>query len=173
MDYRIADLDPADAHLVACSHVVMQAATYAHIASAGFTALGFESLERRERHLLEADVVKVAKSARGNVVGFAVVDWGPEWWERPEDPDFVAPAVSRYLSALFTMPGTHGTGLGAALLEAALPDGEAAYLWTMRENPRAVAFYRKHGFVPDGYTKTTTGWGDMDMLRMVRLPGQE
>lgn len=44
----------------------------------------------------------------------------------------------------------------------------AAYLRVMRRNPRAVRFYTKHGFVPDGYTKRTLGWGDMDLLRMVR-----
>ncbi len=167
-EHLIAPLDPAEAREVAVAHAVMQAATYATYASAGFTGQLFGYLDERIESLLEADRCLVAKSPRGNVIGLASVTDGPEWWERPDDPDFVAPAVSRILQTLFTMPETHGTGLGAALLDAVLPDGEPAYLWVMRENPRAQRFYAKHGFAPDGYTLRTDGWGDMDMIRMVR-----
>lgn len=78
------------------------------------------------------------------------------------------PLGERTLQTLFTMPEAHGTGLGNALLEATLPDDEPAFLWVMRRDPRAVRFYAKHGFVPDGYTKRTLGWGGMGLLRMVR-----
>ncbi len=167
-DCSITPLEPDQARSVALAHAVMQATTYATAAHGDFTAALFDRIEQRVEELLAMDVCLVARSPRGNVVGLVMVDDGPEWWERKEDPDFVWPAVTRYLSTLFTMPATHGTGLGDDLLERALPDGEPAYLWTMRDNPRAIAFYRRHGFTADGYTKRTTGWGDMDMLRMVR-----
>lgn len=166
--HLIAPLEPDDALDVAHAYAAMQACTYATWATAGFNSLVFADMDRRVRSLKEADVCMVAKNDRGNVIGLAVAQDGPEWWERPHDDDFVWPATNRTLSSLFTMPEAHGTGLGHALLEAALPDDEPAYLWVMRRNPRAVRFYAKHGFVPDGYTKRTLGWGDMDLLRMVR-----
>lgn len=169
MQYTISELDPAEARDAALAHCVMQAATYATYASAGFTAMALGSVDRRTEAITGYDVVRIAKNAGGNIVGIGLVGTGPEWWERPDDDDFVPPAVYRYLSALFTMPGTHGSGLGKAMLEQLLPDGEAAYLWCMEANTRAIAFYEKFGFELDGYRKTTTGWGDMDMVRMVRL----
>jgi hypothetical protein len=39
---------------------------------------------------------------------------------------------------------------GAALLDAVVGPHESATLWVADPDPRAQAFYRKHGFVPDG-----------------------
>jgi hypothetical protein len=39
---------------------------------------------------------------------------------------------------------------GAALLDAVVGPHESATLWVADTDPRAQAFYRKHGFVPDG-----------------------
>lgn len=166
--FTIEDLNPGEVHDVVFAHAAMQVTTYAAHAAAGFAAKVSEGLNHRVESLLSAPVCKIAKSDRGNVIGIAMVVDGPEWWEMSEAEDFVWPAVTRYLSTLFTMPGAHGSGLGTALLDAALPDREAAYLWTMVDNERAKRFYEREGFVADGYTKRTTGWGDMTMMRMVR-----
>lgn len=160
---------PGEAATVARAHAVMQACTYATYAHGNFTSVLLEDLEGRTQRVEETDVVLVAKNPWGNIVGIAMADEGPEWWERPESPDFVQPAVTRTLKTLFTMPGTHGSGLGARLLDAVLPDGESAYLWTMTANPRAIRFYEKHGFVADGFSRVSHGWGEMEMIRMVRL----
>lgn len=147
----------------------MQAATYATYAEDDFTSWLFERLEGRIADIAEAELVLVARSELGNIVGLAMAGQGPEAWEPLDDDSYVPPTVDRYLKTLFTMPGAQGTGLGGRLLEAVLPDDEPAYLWTMEENPRAVRFYTKHGFVPDGYRKRSGPFGNMQMLRMVRL----
>jgi hypothetical protein len=50
----------------------------------------------------------------------------------------------------------HGTSAGRALLEAIDP-AESAALWVADPNPRAHAFYRKHGFVADGTAQVEDG----------------
>jgi hypothetical protein len=52
------------------------------------------------------------------------------------------------------------------LLNAAIGDA-AASLWVLRDNPRARAFYRKHGFVENGMCKTEPHF-EIDEIRMVR-----
>lgn len=169
VEFSIAPLDPSEVESVARAHAIMQAALYAPIASAGFTDQLFSYMDERIEELLTVDVTAVAKTPRGGIVGVAMVDDGPHAWELEYDDEPVPPATYRYLATLFTMPGTHGSGLGAALLNTVLPDGEGAYLWTMVDNPRAIRFYEKHGFAPDGFTRNTGSWGNMDMIRMVRL----
>ncbi|WP_154096204.1 GNAT family N-acetyltransferase [Microbacterium testaceum] len=93
----------------------------------------------------------------GRVVGFASA--GPA-----RDADL--PADQRELYALYVLAQHHGTGVGPALLEAAL-GGEPASLWVLDGNDRAVAFYLKHGFRPDGARRDDDRWGDP--LHQVRL----
>ncbi|NLE96463.1 MAG: GNAT family N-acetyltransferase [Propionibacterium sp.] len=168
MQFEISDLNPDDVAAAAKAHIVMQAATYAPYAKGDFTSQLFDSLERRIPEMLAADRAVVARNPFGNIIGVAMAGDGPERWEATDSPHFVWPAVTRYLKTLFTMPGTHGSGLGSAMLEAALPGMEPAYLWTMTDNPRAIRFYEKHGFAPDGYESISDGFGSMHMIRMVR-----
>ncbi|WP_460706173.1 GNAT family N-acetyltransferase [Myceligenerans halotolerans] len=84
----------------------------------------------------------VVAEAGGRLVGFAQA--GPA---RAKE-DF-APVHDRELWSLYVLPEHHGSGAGAALLGAVLRSGPAQ-LWVADPNPRAQAFYRKHGFKPDG-----------------------
>ena len=54
--------------------------------------------------------------------------------------------------ALHTLPESHGTGLGAALLTEAMNriGPQRVFLWTFQKNARARRFYEKHGFSWDG-----------------------
>ena len=54
--------------------------------------------------------------------------------------------------ALHTLPESHGTGLGAALLTEAMNriGPQRVFLWTFQKNARARRFYEKHGFRWDG-----------------------
>jgi ribosomal protein S18 acetylase RimI-like enzyme len=61
----------------------------------------------------------------------------------------------------------HGTGSGQALLEASIGD-RPAHLWTAEDNPRAIAFYRRNGFVPDGERTVSEEWENLAEIRMVR-----
>lgn len=71
------------------------------------------------------------------------------------------------LFVLYTYRSVHGSGVGTNLLEAVLDPTDSASLWVADPNPRAQAFYRKHGFVPDGTAKTDEDDGVTE-IRMVR-----
>jgi GNAT superfamily N-acetyltransferase len=93
---------------------------------------------------------RVAVAERdGELVGIAMS--GP--------PLDVAAAWTRQLYVLNVYAADHGTGAGPALLEAVVDPEESAALWVADPNPRAQAFYRKHGFVADGTAQVEDGCG--------------
>jgi GNAT superfamily N-acetyltransferase len=53
------------------------------------------------------------------------------------------------LASLYVATGHHGTGLASTLLGVAIGT-KPAHLWVFEDNPRAQAFYGKHGFVFHG-----------------------
>jgi len=98
-------------------------------------------------------------SPAGEVVG--VVSWADG--DPGRDP-FDLGLVE--LKTLYLAAPWRGTGLADELLRRAVGDGPA-YLWAFERNPRALAFYARHGFVPDGTRKLdvpTDAWE----LRLVR-----
>ena len=76
-----------------------------------------------------------------------------------------APAWAQQLYVLYGLAADHGTGAGAALLHAVVDPEEPAALWVADPNPRAQAFYRKHGFVADGATQVENGVHEIRMVR--------
>ncbi len=62
------------------------------------------------------------------------------------------------LYALYLRKVAQGSGVANALLRTAIVDSPA-YLWVLSGNVRAQAFYRRHGFAPDGTTKLAAGLG--------------
>jgi GNAT superfamily N-acetyltransferase len=70
------------------------------------------------------------------------------------------------LEGLYVLERHHGTGVGQALLDAAIGE-RPAYLWVLADNPRAQAFYRRNGFEPDG-TEKLDEEGDVAEVRYVR-----
>ena len=100
---------------------------------------------------------RVAVAERdGEVIGIAMA--GPA--EQSESP------VGTHLYVLYVVAAEHGTGAGAALLEFVIGPHESVALWVADPNPRAQAFYRKHGFVPDGVTQVDDGVREIRMVRM-------
>jgi predicted GNAT family N-acyltransferase len=69
---------------------------------------------------------------------------------------------------LYVYAADHGTGAGRALLEAVIAPAESAVPWVADPNPRAQAFYRKHGFVPDGTAQVEDGVREIRMVRGVQ-----
>ncbi|MBR6666959.1 MAG: GNAT family N-acetyltransferase [Clostridia bacterium] len=51
---------------------------------------------------------------------------------------------------LFVEPVLQGQGIGAALLDYAVRELHADHLWALEKNTRAIAFYARHGFHPNG-----------------------
>ena len=47
---------------------------------------------------------------------------------------------------LYVEPVLQGQGIGAALLEYAIRELHVTRLWALEKNPRAIAFYQRHGF---------------------------
>ena len=74
-------------------------------------------------------------------------------------------AWARQLYVLYVYIADHGTGAGPALLEAVVDPQESVALWVADPNPRAQAFYRKHGFETDGAARVE---GGLRVIRMVR-----
>jgi ribosomal protein S18 acetylase RimI-like enzyme len=99
---------------------------------------------------------RVAVAERdGGLIGIAMS--GP--------PLDAAPAWARQLYVLYVHAADHGTGAGPGLLEAVLDPEESAALWVADPNPRAQAFYRKHGFVADGTDQVEDGVREVRMVR--------
>jgi ribosomal protein S18 acetylase RimI-like enzyme len=74
-------------------------------------------------------------------------------------------AWARQLYVLYVLVAHHGTSAGPALLEAVVDPDESAALWVADPNPRAQAFYRKHGFVADGTDQVEGGVREIRMVR--------
>ena len=74
-------------------------------------------------------------------------------------------AGTRHLFVLYVHAADHGTGAGHALLEAVVDPADTVTLWVVDPNPRAQAFYRKHGFVPDGTSQVDDGVREIRMTR--------
>lgn len=111
--------------------------------------MGFDSQE---------DVPFVAVDERGGIVGIAAGGAA-----RGEDP----PAAVE-LFMLYVLEEYYGTGLGRQLIDAAIGDA-AACVWVLEGNERAIAFYRKLGFAPDGeWEALSDRWSGLNEIRMVR-----
>jgi GNAT superfamily N-acetyltransferase len=80
-------------------------------------------------------------------------------------PEDVTVAWARQLYVLYVYAVHHGTGAGRALLEAVLGPAEPVALWVADPNPRAQAFYRKHGFAADGTARFEDGVREIRMVR--------
>ena len=80
-------------------------------------------------------------------------------------------ACARQLYVLYVYAADHGTGAGAALLGAVVDREEPTALWVADPNPRAQAFYRKHGFIADGAERVEAGLRHIRMVRGVERSG--
>ena len=117
-----------------------------------------ERVEKRRPYLDSAEPRIIAVDACNEIVGFADAGTG-------RDDDMPGELE---LYSIYTLQRTHGTGLGDALLKAALGNFPA-YLWVLEANARARAFYAKNGFQPDGKRKLLSpDWAELPGMRMVR-----
>ncbi|MGJ6979024.1 GNAT family N-acetyltransferase [Aestuariimicrobium soli] len=64
--------------------------------------------------------------------------------------------TSLELAMIYLLDVAKGSGIADRLLQMAMGDAPA-HLWVLEHNPRALAFYRRHGFEPDGVVADLTG----------------
>ena len=79
-----------------------------------------------------------------------------------------APGIGE-IFALYVLPGYCGTGVGRRLMEAGLErlkDYPEICLWVLKGNARAIRFYEKFGFRPDGTEEVSPRTRSTD-IRMV------
>ncbi|PJJ72617.1 ribosomal protein S18 acetylase RimI-like enzyme [Diaminobutyricimonas aerilata] len=74
-------------------------------------------------------------------------------------------AAGWHLHVLYVLASHHGIGVGEGLLDAVLDAGQESSLWVADPNPRAQAFYRRHGFVAEGASRAGSGVREIRMLR--------
>ena len=151
MHVRTASADDAEA-LEAVRVRGWQTAYRGIVADSYLDALVVDADRRRERMADPAVTTLVAEQQDG-IVGMAVHGPSRDGFDAEE------------LYALYVDPSCWRSGVGTVLLDAC--DG-VGVLWVLGDNARAQAFYRRHGFVPDGASKVLDLDGPVTEIRMRR-----
>ncbi len=110
-----------------------------------------------DRAFRAADRCLVAGNGAG-VIGFT--SFGPARGEGPDTGE---------IYALYVLSEYYGAGVGAALLDSAmerLGEYPRICLWALKTNARALRFYEKHGFRPDGAEQRLEPL-EADVIRLV------
>lgn len=118
--------------------------------------------------LLESRSAYWVAQLEGELIGFIKL-------ERTALPACVPSKNAIELLKLYVDTDHHSLGAGSRLLETALgslsPDLEVIWLLVWEENPRAIAFYRKHGFEPIGRQDVLVGETAFHDLVMIKSRG--
>jgi ribosomal protein S18 acetylase RimI-like enzyme len=147
--FTIRPATPADATAISTIHLNARQQAYAEIMppqalSAMAEGASPSAWAERLRHSTGRGLVAV-DDGTGSAIGFVYVT--PSGEGIPGTGDLVA---------LHVDPAHQGAGAGGQLLEAGLDilarKGFSTYvLWVLEGNERAIRFYRKRGWVPDGH----------------------
>jgi ribosomal protein S18 acetylase RimI-like enzyme len=122
-------------------------------------------------YLADADRAVLVARQDGRIVGYVMLIRGV-----PDDDDVqravtLRPAVE--LSKMYVLPDSHGAGVSAALMTAALQhatemDAKCVWLGVNQQNQRAQRFYANHGFTIGGTKTFRIGAGIENDYVMVR-----
>ena len=98
--------------------------------------------------LANPDMVTLLSEEDGRLIGFAQLRWGGA-------PDCVKASAPGEILRLYVARDWHGKGVAPMLMRACLEamaarGADVAWLGVWERNPRAIAFYRKFGFVEVG-----------------------
>jgi GNAT superfamily N-acetyltransferase len=162
--FRITPLAEADCDELGRLHTGVWREAYAHAMPAEYLAglRDADSADRWRARLARAEAegrpigTVVARDADGRLVGFASAgpcrdDDRPAEWE---------------VYALYVAAGSRATGVADLLVDRVLGVRDAS-LWVLEDNPRARAFYARHGFAPDGHRAVHDDTGAAE-VRLVR-----
>ena len=157
---RVRRASVEDARAIAEIHVRSWRAAYRGLVpDAVLEELSVEQRERSWGALLDeggSSAFTLVAERERRLVGFCSVATP----SRDDD----AGARTCEVAALYVEPDLRRTGIGGALLEAALADVRAAEwrsvtLWLLAGNDSARAFYERFGFAPDGAGKANERLG--------------
>jgi GNAT superfamily N-acetyltransferase len=158
-DVLIRAVRPGDAESGAACHPACWGEAYADIIDperlARLTAPVAERVELWRHWIGDGRPIIVAVDA-GEVVGFAVAGFATE-------PDI---DIDFQLYAINVRQAYWGSGVAQRLHDRSVGD-RPAFLWVLRDNPRARAFYLRNGYRPDGVEKLDEDFG-ATIIRMVR-----
>lgn len=116
-----------------------------------------------ERGLASGAQFFIAEDRDGRIIGLA---GGTPVIEEDQDA-----GVDVELGMLYVLEEYYGTGLGQHLFDVVLGQHDAL-VWVLQGNERALAFFAKQGFTPDGTSEALTGsWDGLIEQRMVRARG--
>ncbi|AGB22989.1 acetyltransferase [Mycobacterium sp. JS623] len=129
------------------------------------------SQARFSDYLADPDRAVLAARDDGRITGYAMLIRG-----LPDDDDVqgavtLRPAIE--LSKIYVLPGSHGAGVSAALMAAALQyasdvGAKCVWLGVNQRNLRAQRFYTKQGFTINGTKTFRLGAGIENDYVMVR-----
>ena len=105
-----------------------------------------EELQRSE--IMNPGMVNLLCEQEGELVGFAQLRWG-------KPPSCVKAKHPGEIQRLYVVESAHGKGVAQALMSACIEESQsrnfdAIWLGVFENNPRAIAFYGKIGFVKVG-----------------------
>lgn len=69
-----------------------------------------------------------------------------------------------YIARLFVEPVLQNAGIGTRLLEYAVKEHHADYLWALEKNTKALRFYEQNGFAATGEKKLEEGTAEYLVL---------
>jgi ribosomal protein S18 acetylase RimI-like enzyme len=129
------------------------------------------SEDRFRDYLADPERVVLAAREGERMVGYVMLIRGVLDDEDVQRAVPLRPAVE--LSKMYVLPDSHGSGVSAALMSAALHraaelDAECVWLGVNQNNQRAQRFYTKHGFSINGTKTFRLGTGIENDYVMVR-----
>lgn len=131
----------ADADAIAAVHVRAWQETYRHLVPGE----KLDALDPAARAQRWCDIL----ASDDEDAWVAELDGEVVAWATTSTRDTAKHPRDRELNGMYALARVHGTGVGQALMDAALGD-TPAFLWVAAENRRAHAFYHRNGFVADG-----------------------
>lgn len=157
ISYREMALDGSDAEGKGFVHWKSWQESYPGMVDAQYLAdLTLEHCVEIARKRPENTIVAVEQQ----IVGF--VCWCP-----CRDKD--VPEGTGEISAIYLLGAFQGRGIGRALMElglAKLKDCPTVIVWVLAENQKAIGFYERCGFVPDGGEKNLELGTSVRCIRM-------
>ena len=125
-----------------------------------------EAIQGRE--IVDPHIETVLYHDAGDLLGYGQLRWGPA-------PPCVAAALPAEVQRLYVDPHWRGRGVARTLMaellaRAARGGADQVWLGVWERNPRAIAFYGKHGFVEVGAQVFQLGGDPQRDLVFVRVP---